>query len=212
MKSLIVCSGEIKDYEFLSRIIPSYKYIACADGGINHLKKIGVKPNIVIGDLDSSSEQALDYIRENDIKIKKFPANKDMTDTELCIEHCLSKKYKEIHLAGAIGGRVDHTLANISLLRRYAQVGIKLIILDSKDIITYSKGKVEIEKKDVEYNISIIPVSLDGIIISIGGVLYPLHHKEIQYGSTLGISNIIKDNKATITLHEGEAIIVESRD
>ena len=212
MKSLIRCSGEVKDYNFLRNLILKCDYIVCADGGINHLLKIGEKPDIVIGDLDSASKEALEYIKKNNIKVEKFPSKKNMTDTELCIEHCISKKYKDINLAGAIGGRIDHTLANILLLRRYFQTGVKLSIVDGKNIVNYLNGKIEIEKKQVEFNLSIVPLSLEGIIVSIDGVLYPLEHKQIEYGSTLGISNFIEDKVATVNIHKGEALIVESRD
>lgn len=212
MKSLIICSGEVKDYDFLRRLILGFDYIACADGGINHLLNIGEKPHIVIGDLDSTSKDALEYIKENNIKINKFPSKKNMTDTELCIEYCISKKYKDITLVGAIGGRIDHTLANIFLLRKYSQIGVKLSIVGGKDIISYINGKMEIEKKDENFSMSIIPISLEGIIVSIDGVLYPLDHKKIDYGSTLGISNLIKEKIATVNIHRGEALVVESID
>ncbi len=211
MKGLIISSGYINNYDILREQLYDNDYIVCADGGVDHLINTGKIPNIVIGDLDSISSKGLDFIRDNNIEVMKFPIMKDKTDTELGILHLLDKKIDDITLMGVTGTRLDHTLASIFLLKKLNEKKIRAKIIDDNNIIYFTNKDMKIKKKD-NYNLSVIPISNNGIVVSLMGVLYPLSEKFIGFGSTLGISNEIVQDYGDIVIHKGEALIIESID
>lgn len=211
MKGLIISSGYINDYDILGKQLYDNDYIVCADGGVDHLINTGKIPNIVIGDLDSISSSGLDFIRDNNIEVMQFPIMKDKTDTELGILYLLEKKIDDITLMGVTGTRLDHTLASIFLLKKLNKKRVRAKIIDDNNIIYFVNKDIQIKKKD-NYNLSIIPISNQGIVVSLSGFLYPLNKKFIEFGSTLGISNEIVNEYGNIFIHKGEALVIESID
>ncbi len=211
MKALIIASGKIKDYNLLKSLVQKSDFILCADGGINHLMKLGVIPNLVLGDLDSISESGMHYIRYNNIKVEKHPVMKDETDTHLAVNYAISKGYRELTIIGGIGSRIDHSLANIYLLRTINKNGIKGRIINENNIIHLVDKKIILSKKE-NYFTSIIPISLSGIHISISGFLYPLNDQYIEFASTRGVSNQVTEDYGIIKIHDGEALVIESKD
>ncbi|WP_313756607.1 thiamine diphosphokinase [Tissierella sp.] len=211
MKGLIVSSGTIIDYNRLESVVKQVDFIICADGGMNHLMKINRKPDLVIGDLDSISQVSLDYIKHENIPMKKYPSIKDETDTELAMEYLIDRGYKEIILTGVTGTRQDHTMANIFLLSTLYDKGIKGKIVDDNNIIYLTDDYLELPCLKNSY-ISIIPIAEDGIVISLKGFFYNLDNEFIKFGSTYGISNEIVDNIGIIKIHRGKALVFISKD
>lgn len=212
MKSgLIIASGKIKDLEMLKEQIHLHDYILCADGGIKYVYDMDLKVDAIIGDLDSVDTKFPEYIMRNNIPIIKFPVEKDETDTELAIEHLIEKGCKEITLMGAIGSRMDHSLANILLLKRIAQNNVFGKIMDENNTIILSKDYQKVSIRENHY-ISIIPITQQGVIVSLKGFYYPLEDNLIEFGSTLGISNKVIEDEAEIFIIKGEALIIESID
>jgi thiamine pyrophosphokinase len=106
--------------------------IIAADGGAIHLKEISVNPDLIIGDLDSIDVASKKFFTARDIHVQTYPRKKDMTDTELCLEYAVSQGADEVVLMGCTGHRLDHTLANVLMLRRLLGMGVKGRILDAK--------------------------------------------------------------------------------
>lgn len=211
MKGLIVSSGTILNYEILKSLVEDANFIICADGGMDHLLKIRKEPNLLVGDLDSISQESLKFIKEKNIPTMKFPVMKDSTDTGIAMEYLIDKEYSEITLIGVTGTRLDHTLANIHLLNTLLEKGIKGKIVDDNNIIYLIDEKLEIESVKDRY-LSIIPISVDGIIISLEGFLYNLDKKFIDFGSTHCISNKIVAERGIIQIHSGKALLFLSKD
>lgn len=211
MKGLIVSSGSIKDLDLLKIEYIKSDYVICADGGVNYLMKINSLPHIVLGDLDSANEEGLEFIKRYSIPIEKYSSEKDETDTELAINHLLERDIKDITLMGVTGSRIDHSLANVLLLRQIHNKGANAKIINENNTVYYVRDFLELGKKENHY-ISIIPLTMEGITVSLEGFLYPLNKKYIQFSSTLGISNEILEDKGFIYIHEGEALVIESRD
>ena len=211
MKGLIISSGTINDYSLLESLIDENDYIVCADGGLDHLIKIDQIPNLILGDLDSISPLGIKYIEDNSIEVEKFPSIKDNTDSELAIIYLVEKDIKEITLIGGSGTRLDHTIANIFLMKRFNKEGIEFKIVDDNNIVNYVDDSIKIKKRKGVF-ISIIPLNFDGISVSLTGFKYPLNHKYIEFSSTLGVSNEVLEDFGIIKIHKGEALVFESLD
>lgn len=210
-KGLIIASGEINNLEMLKEQIASHDYILCVDGGIRYIYDMDIRIDAIIGDLDSVDDRFSDFIARNNIPIFKFPVEKNETDTELAIEHLMEEKCDYITIMGAIGSRMDHTLANILLLKRLAKKNIYGQIIDDNNIIVLLNGYLEIKRKE-NYYLSIIPITPSGVLISLKGFYYKVEGGHIEYGSTLGISNKIVDEVGEITIKKGQALIIQARD
>lgn len=209
-RALIIGNGE----EVKKKIIDGIDcdYVVCADGGLEKAKKYGIVPDLIIGDLDSLAPHVLKEYEKN-VPLEKFPSEKDLTDMELAIEAAVSKGYKRIVLTGATGTRLDHTLGNIMLMEKYQKAGVNISIIDNNNEIKMisDDGELYIEAKEGRY-ISIIPLtdSIQGLYLE--GFKYPLTNVKVQRGSTLCISNQVKDEAGKVKLRQGKALVFISKD
>lgn len=211
MKALIVLNGKILDLNRLRVVGKEVDFILSADGGTNHCLQASLIPDLVVGDLDSISEESIQIIKKNGIPIEKFPVKKDKTDSELASDYVIDKGFKDITIMGAIGNRMDHTLANILLLTKLTEKGIKGRIIDGNNTIYLVEDELTLENQAGFY-VSIIPITNSGILISLKGFEYELENTEIKFGSTLGISNRIVKNKGIVKVHKGRGLVIVSKD
>lgn len=212
MKICIVLNGEIKDYDYINRIVRtgSYDYIICSDGGANHAYNMDILPDYIIGDLDSIDKNIIEYYKSNNIKFEKFPTKKDETDTELCIELSDKLKAKEIHLIGALGGRIDHTIANINLLYYIRKRGIIPKIISEKEEIYIAMNEELIIDGEIGDTISILPIKNDAKDVTLKNLEYPLKNYDIKFSRPLGISNVMTNVNCNIKVNEGSLIIIKN--
>ncbi len=209
MKAIIIASGSIVKREIFDEIYTKNDYIICADGGLNYLDSLNIKPNLIVGDFDSVDISLLEKYKN--VTIKRYPAEKNFTDTEIAIEEAIASGYDEITIIGATGTRLDHTMANILLIERYIKIGISIRIVDNNNYISILNKDTIINKKE-GYFLSIVPItdSIDGITLK--GMKYPLLDVKVDRGSTLCISNEIIANKAEISIKTGVGILFISKD
>ena len=120
MKCYIFCSADIASYDFLKDIDFEDSYVICADGGYKHALKLGIMPDLWLGDGDSlSSDSGCGVIAK---EIMNFPVRKDNTDTDLAIEVALKRGYKDIVILGGLGGRRDHEFSHFCLLKKISSL------------------------------------------------------------------------------------------
>lgn len=212
MKICIVLNGEIKDYDYINRIVRtgSYDYIICSDGGANHAYNMDIIPDYIIGDLDSTDKNTIEYYKSKNVKFEKFPTKKDETDTELCIELSDKLKAKEIHLIGALGGRIDHTIANINLLYYIRKRGIIPKIISEKEEIYIAMNEELIIDGEIGDTISILPIKNDAKGVTLKNLEYPLENYDIEFSRPLGISNVMTNINCNIKVNEGSLIIIKN--
>ncbi len=206
-KIVIIGNGTINDIIYHKKLLHDIDVIICADGGASNAKKMDVIPDYIIGDLDSTNPDILDYFKKNKTKIIN-DNNQDKTDMELAISLAESLHPKKIIIIGAIGYRIDHTIANILCLNRIKK-NITTQIIDNKNIIELVDNTKDIigEKEEI---ISIIPLT-DIIGLSYKGMKWLLSDKNTKFG-WFGISNKIIENKANISLKKGKILVIRVRD
>ena len=173
MKALIISNGDMKDINWLSEIAMDFDFILCADGGCNYCIEANILPDLVIGDLDSISIRTLDILNKEGIPVTKYPVKKNATDTELALDILIDKGIKDITFVGAIGSRMDHTLANILLLIKLHEKGCTGKIMDEKNTIYLVDKELILSKKEDSY-VSVIPLWQKGVSISLKGFEYEL--------------------------------------
>ena len=206
-KIAIIANGKIKNNKFHKEILHKYNIIICADGGANIAKKLDIIPDYIIGDLDSIKKSVLNFYKDlNETKIIK-DTNQEKTDLELAIELAETVNPSNIAIFGAIGNRIDHTLANIYCLDQIKPY-IKAEIIDEKVIVQLVKKSIELngKKKDI---ISVIPIS-DVNYLNYTGFKWNVKNLNTKIG-WFGISNILNDKKASINFSKGKVLIIRLR-
>ncbi len=215
MESLIVSGGEI-DKQMLEYCIKEHSSlnIIAVDKGLEALFELNVVPNHVVGDFDSVDTSILQSFRNNPkIVFHKYNPEKDNTDTDIALNLAIELHSSNITIIGALGKRMDHSLANVHILKNSLDAGIPCQILDRYNRIYLINSNTSLYKNKVygKY-VSLIPLStkVDGLILK--GFKYPLQNYSLSIGTSLGVSNEIVENVATIWLKSGILIVIESKD
>ncbi|MBS6534467.1 thiamine diphosphokinase [Peptoniphilus harei] len=209
-KALLISGGRQVSKELIEKYLD--RFIIIADGGARLLMKYGLRADILLGDLDSIGEEALTYIKEHEIEVKKFPAKKDFTDTELALSYLVDEEYKDIVILGALGTRLDHELANLMNLKKLYKKGIRAKIEDDYNEVIYAEeGSYDFEKINKKY-FSLINAG-DRMNFTTKGLYYEVEDLEINSENpSRGVSNEMVGEKATIKINSGSAFIIQSID
>ena len=211
MKCVIIANGDLEYSEDTAAIIRQAQLIVCADGGTRHLKALHILPHVIIGDFDSALPQDKLFFEEKKIKIIPHPSRKNETDSELCVSWALLNHATDITLLGVTGTRLDHTLANIFLLKKLAALHIPARIMNKHNTIHMVTDHIEIKGRTGEF-LSILPITEQATGITLKGLEYPLVDAVMDMGSCLGISNIFKETTASVSVREGILMVIQSKD
>ncbi|WP_250278609.1 thiamine diphosphokinase [[Clostridium] colinum] len=209
MRALIIASGDIKNS--IQDILKPSDIIICCDGGSKYLFEEGIIPHYIIGDLDSSIPQIIQFFETKNVIFKKFDTKKDETDMELCIDFSISLGIDEIVILGGTGTRLDHTLTNINLLKKAEDANIKATIIDKNNQINITSSTVNIKGKKGDL-LSLIPLTTTVEGISTTGLEYPLDNATMYIGKSLGVSNVMEDENVNISIKNGYLLIIKSID
>lgn len=181
--------------------------IICADAGYKLALAEDIMPDIIIGDFDSGERPSMQSSR-----IIELPVMKDDTDTLSCLRYAISLGVKQITILGGIGGRLDHTIANLQLLSFALDAGKDCTLTDGDNIATMlgSGGSIKINRRE-GFSLSVFSYTNECIDTTIEGVQYPLFCAKLNNGFPLGVSNEIVANYANISLKEGKLLIIQSK-
>lgn len=205
-KALIIAGG---DYNEISA--KDYDYVIACDKGAFYCRKLGIIPNIILGDFDSYEGDI--YSEFQECPIETHPVMKDDTDTMLAIKKAFELGYRHIVMACALGGRLDHTFSNIqSLAYIAAHGGVGEIYSDSEHLRTFTgeEGKVSIGRRE-GYSLSLYSLTdrCNGLCIS--GAKYNADNIELTNTFPLGHGNSILEDTVDISLVSGILLIIESK-
>lgn len=193
----------------------SFDPVVAADAGVKAAADLGYVIDYAVGDFDTLGmhvfeEQYRDKVRHAIC----LDTHKDETDAEAAIQLILEQEVDEVVIFGSVGTRLDHTLANISLLELFLKKGIHAVIYHEHNKVYLVDHKCKV-KKDTHYQyFSFLPFTPKVKGLSLKGFAYPLDGADIDstFQKSLGISNEFKGEEGTIDLLEGIVLIIESRD
>ncbi len=200
-RCIIIGSSPETDTETIQKNIGKNDFVVCADGGRIFTEKIGLIPDMIIGDFDSSP-----FPKDFQGEIIKLPKMKDDTDTMYCVKECIKRGYHHFTLFGMLGGREDHTYANLCTLLYLSRCGCtaRLVGAEREILITESQTKIDHQNGLM---FSIFPFGCEKCVVSLHGFLYELEKGTLTADFPLGVSNEIVSDSAIVTVHEGTAVI-----
>jgi len=204
MRAVIISGGSIKDYNYIKSLFKADDFIICADSGYDHAVKMGVKADLLVGDLDSIIQQP------QNIACIKFPKKKDYTDTEIALEQAREKGYNSFLLVAATGSRMDHTLANIMMLIDCLKRGEYAEVIDEHNRIMITNSQLNV-RECKEAIISLIPLT-DCFGVTTTNLEYQLYDATLYMGKALSLSNSMMENTANISVRGGILLVIVAKD
>ena len=210
MRAVIFANGDLEQPERLRALLRPDDYLISADGGLRHLRALGLRPHLLIGDLDSVSHPDVEWLAGGATEIRKFPAEKDFTDLELALRAAREHGAERILLAAALGGRLDQTLANIALLRLPELSGMEVSLDDGLTEVRLITATLAISGRAGD-TISLIPMGSVVEGVRTHALQYPLNAETLSPGQTRGISNVMLSDQAAVEIESGELLCVHLR-
>jgi thiamine pyrophosphokinase len=206
---VIFANGNLIEPENLRPRLRSTDRIFCANGGTVHALALGLRPEAIIGDLDSLSPELVSKLAAEGVAIHRHPVRKDQTDLELAFEVAIAENPDEILLVTALGGRLDQTLANIFLLTRPAYSSVRLTLVDGFQSawVLHSHQTLALAGQPGD-TLSLVPLTPIVQQVNLTGVEWPLVEAQLTFGSTWSISNALTTSQATIQIGEGMVLVV----
>ncbi|OFV70705.1 MULTISPECIES: thiamine diphosphokinase [Acetobacterium] len=211
MKVIIFTNGEYKSKDFYETYINKVKadYLICADGGANFARELKLKPNIIIGDMDSITAETSEYYKA--VQLEMYPQKKDETDTELAIMHAIKRGADKVIVLGGLGSRMDHSIANIYLLKRFTDVNIEAEIVNENNQIRLL-GKTTELSFPIGTIVSILPIGENVTGLTITGFEYPISAGEMSVDKPYGISNVVNKKTQRISFEKGLLMVIVAAD
>ncbi len=202
MDSVIILNGKFVSSPNKYKQIIGNKYTVAADGGALFLDKLDILPDIIIGDLDSLSDDNIQYFKNKGVDFIKYPVEKDKTDGELALDYCSKNNFNEVTIMGCQGGRIDQQLANIYLLEYSKKISLKSVIKEPGLEIGLINGHLNLVNKE-NWNLSLISLNEKAEGLSIKGCKYEVEDESLFRYKTLGLSNKITGDNACISIQKG---------
>ncbi len=198
--ALVICNGEPPSRGLARKFARDVDLIVAADGGANGARRLGIRPHVIIGDLDSITPSTRRFFSSASIlRVRR----QDNTDLEKALDYLAKRKVNEVTIVGATGNRVDFTLGNFSVVWNYTSSmhltfvgdGWRAIPVTSSEEIAAPPGTT----------VSLVPFgSCSGITLK--GLQYPLANARMRIGE-IGVSNVVKSSPFRVTVRRGKMIL-----
>jgi len=213
MRSIIFANGEFCQTVNEINMVKDDLVIA-ADGGSRHCQTLGIIPDLLIGDLDSTSKDLIREWKNAGVLVIRHPAQKDQTDLELALLHAQAEGVSEIIVYGAVGGRLDMTFGNLLLLAHPELTSKITLICEREEVRVLRPGEslvLQGAPGDIVSLLSLCSLKSGESGITTKGLEYPLDNEDLVFGLTRGISNQLAAEGAVIHLERGLLAVIHSR-
>lgn len=198
----IVGGGEFHPEHF--RILDG-DFIIAADAGFEYMNALGIAPDMTVGDFDT-----LGFVPNVNKKVV-LPVAKDDTDTGFAAKWAYDQGFRAFELHGCTGGRVDHTLANLQTIANLARLGCSVVMHD-KNVNYYAISNSTLGFDESACGTISIFAHGDTAVVSIKGLKYEIENTVLDPFFPLGVSNSFQNQKSSVTVHDGVALIVAPSD
>ena len=209
-RCVIVAAGQILDYERAKSFLQPGDFFIFCDDGLRHAESLGVTPSLIVGDFDSCNAELLTKW-SNRCETIRLPREKDDTDTLFAVKLAVERGFDDFLLLGAMGGRFDHALGNVSILLYLDGLGKKAQMIDDYSIMQVV-GKEPFYIEDTCSYFSVLTVAGDVSGVNIKNAKYPLENTKLSADFQLGISNeVLPGKRAEVSVEQGRVLVVVVR-
>jgi thiamine pyrophosphokinase len=208
VRIVIVANAPVNADARLLQIAASADYIIAADGGAQSLAAAGIVPHLLVGDLDSLSDDHVDWLIAQGVEVQRYAREKDETDLELALLAAVARNASHIDLFCVLGGRWDHTVATIAMLCLPMLIGRTVRIFADGQTLAIVRDHIVLDGP-VTRTVSLIPLTptVDGITTT--GLAYPLECATLYFERSRGVSNVVTQMPASVLVQSGILLVVQ---
>lgn len=209
MKALVLANGPLGEPSRARRASQGAAIVVAADGGAGHAELLGVSIDLVVGDLDSIDPDLLGRLEREGIEVQRFPERKDEIDLELALLEARARGATEATVLGALGARWDQTLANVMLALSPKLAGLEVSYVEGSQTVCTLRGPGSLTiDAAASSTVSLIPLEGAARGLRTRGLEYPLDGDTLPFGTPRGVSNVVAESPASLSLEEGALCIV----
>ena len=207
MRAIVAAGGDALDERWRAEL-PADALIVAADSGLGHVYALGLRPDVVVGDLDSVSTTDLARAERDGARVERHPTDKDATDLELALDTARALGVTEVIVIGAGGGRLDHELAGFALLAapQWATMRMTAFVGTARLTVVHDHATLDGPLGSI---VTLLAVGGPASGVSTKGLRWPLTHAELSPTSTLGVSNEIIESPTRVTVRTGVLFAIQ---
>jgi thiamine pyrophosphokinase len=212
IRAVLVASGEVDAAD--ARWLADADRVVAIDGGTAWLASVGRRPDLVVGDLDSADPALIAALEADGVAIERHAVAKDASDTELALAGVLATGADEIVILGALAGpRLDHQLANLMLLADPQLLGLPdLRIVRGGTLVRALHAGASLALEGMPGDlVTLLPIGGDAMGVRTAGLRYPLDGETLSIGRSRGLSNVVVEPPASVSLEGGSLLVVETQ-
>jgi len=201
--ALILANGKSPTKVLFLNCKKRSEFFVCADGGANYAAKLGERPDLIIGDLDSITAST---VRRFQSVVTRRIADQNSTDLEKALSWLVRKNYSDIIVLGATGGRVDHLAGNLSVLGKFSKRA-RITFVDESGEMRAVGSEMTLDVP-AGTTVSLIPLSrCEGIVTK--GLKWELQNGVLELGFREGTSNVVKSSPVSIRVRRGTLLLYQ---
>lgn len=201
----LIANGAIHDYRSIAAFLKNYQTIIAVDGGLWHCEAMKIKPDYLIGDLDSVSKELIDKFP--DVSIHRFAIDKNETDLFLAIQFAFQQLGLErIGIFGGLEKRTDHALANLHLMRSYP----RKVFLETENELLFAIDEINEIDCYPGQTLSLIPLGVPAEGVTTHGLKWEIKNKILD-NNFMSISNLCLSSLVKVEIKKGDLICCLSK-
>lgn len=205
-RCVVLGAAPVRDYGKIAALLTRRDYLICADGGLVHAGRLGLEPDLVVGDFDSYRGE-----RSYRCDTVQVPSEKDESDTLLAVRLAADRGYRRILLLGGTGGRMDHTISNLQTLVYGLEQGLEVSLADEDNLAFVLRDESRQVKARPGWMLSVFCYGDRAEGVNLSGVKYPVDNGVLTNAFPLGLSNEFRGEFAGISVKKGTLLVVLSR-
>ena len=196
-RALIIANGTLPSSPIVKRFQRLEDVIICADGGANHARRLGIRPDTILGDLDSITPSTRKYFKWIPVM---FIQDQESSDLEKAISFCILRQYTHVDILGGTGDRIDHSTGSLGCFRKFGEQ-IEIRLIDTVGILRQVQGSLKLTMKKGDL-VSLIPLNRCGGVTT-SHLKYPLKNKVLELGKREGTSNEATGRDLRVSVKKG---------
>ncbi len=210
MRFLIMANGDYGDIEWYMSQPTEFDQVILVDGGANMARRMGIKADMVVGDMDSIDEVTHTHAVMEGTRLITVPSEKDDTDTQLAFKLAIDEGASEVVVWGGIGTRIDHSLSNLFSAVAMIERGIKVRFESPDAVIHLVDDRLALSGKSGD-TVSLISLGAEAHGVSITGFKYPLNQAVLEGRWQYAISNVMLEDEGRVELTKGVLAVIHYR-
>ena len=208
-RAVLFANGELEHPARMKTLLRANDFLIAVDGGLNHLETLGLMPRLLLGDLDSVAPAQVQRAQAAGAEIRRYPPAKDETDLELALLAARELGYREIVVVAALGGRLDQTLGNLSLLLLPELDNCDVRCEDGSEEVFIIRDTATIHGQPGDV-VSLLPLWGEASGVVTTNLEYPLKSETLYPDRSRGISNVMISTTAGVKIVAGKLLCIHT--